>query len=67
MEGLPVDHLPQAGHGDLRLVTTDPEALRGSPENFARKLIERWLVPFYQGGDLLDYVTVPHKSATRLP
>lgn len=67
MEGLRVDHLPQASHGDLRLVSTDADTLRTSPERIARELIERWLVPFYEGGDLLDYVTVPQQSGTRLP
>jgi len=64
--GLPVKHLPRATHGDLRLVTVNSEELRGHPEATARKLIEHWLVPFYEGGDLLDYVTVPQDLGTPL-
>jgi hypothetical protein len=66
MEGLPVGHLPQADHGLTKLVTLDSQDLVEDPEGVARGLIERWLVPFYEGGDLLDYVTVPRQSGVRL-
>jgi Schlafen, AlbA_2 len=66
MEGLRVDHLPHATHGDQNLVTVDSEELKSSPEHVARELIERWLVSFYEGDDLLAYVTVPREIGTRL-
>jgi hypothetical protein len=49
-----------------KLVTLDSEELVEDPEGVAGGLIEHWLVPFYAGGDLLGYVTVPRRSGVRL-
>jgi hypothetical protein len=65
-EGLPVAHLAPSGHGTQRLIAVDSEDLRDAPEESARELLARWLVDFYRGGDLLDYVTVPRQAGTRL-
>ena len=65
-EGLAVAHLPPSGHGTLRLITVDSEDLRDAPEDSTREFLDPWLVDFYRGGDLIDYVTVPRRSGTRL-
>jgi hypothetical protein len=66
MEGLSVDHLPTAPKGNIIAASIGTDELRAAPENIVRLLVDRWLVSFYEGPDLLDYVLAPPSTGTRL-
>jgi hypothetical protein len=58
-KGFPTTHLPTAEHGDSKVMAIGSDELHRAPEDAARKLIERWLVSFYQGEDLMSRILVP--------
>jgi hypothetical protein len=55
----PFNHLPGATHGDIGTQVTSPLDLRQAPETLAQRVLDRWLVPFYEGPPLLGSVVKP--------
>jgi hypothetical protein len=55
-ERIRVDHLKKSGFGVLETTIVDAASLGPEPEAVARRLLARWLLAFYEGSDLLDYV-----------
>jgi hypothetical protein len=54
--GLDTSHLEPAPASMAEATATAAIELRESPDVVARRLLERWLASFYQGGDLFDQV-----------
>lgn len=59
-------HLPGAAHGDLLAVVVTHDDLAGAPERIAQRLLDRWLLAFYEGPPLLEYVAPKPQRATRI-
>jgi hypothetical protein len=53
------DHLPQATHGDIAAEVASALELRQTPETLGQRLLDRWLVAFYEGPPLLGRVLKP--------
>ena len=58
-EGLPVEHLPRAAAGLVDSALTGSVELRDKPEEVAQRMLDRWLVSFYEGLPLLSTVLNP--------
>ncbi|MGO9974503.1 MAG: hypothetical protein ACLP01_17210 [Solirubrobacteraceae bacterium] len=50
--GMETGNMPKAPHGVVASSPTAPLELVETPERVARRLIDRWLAPFYRGPDL---------------
>jgi len=69
MDQLPaiqLGHLPVAGHGDALSLVVSQADLKSNPKDIAQRLLDRWLLAFYQGPLLLEQVVPSPQESIRL-